>query len=266
MHSEHTPDKLKDYTHFLDMHIRVTDVIVQKTIAKGADPVRCHIELNGGPGWYPHEDPVACEGTPVIAARQLWLHKIRYSGAICEHDAATAAALARRLERYPHTFQLYPIDYRAAWPTILQQCLPRRWRYGLLVSDEDGASIPFDLLREANTRCPQVDILIHATATGLKRARGVNPERYMPLDVGLRSIGKKFWQVRTYAGTAWQWCFLFGTNWAGHPRRDAHYHWTHMPEGAALLEQLSKTQQERRVGLPAVATREEPHASHIHSR
>ena len=65
---DHTPEKLKDYQSFLQMHIAVSRAIQQKH--DYINPVRFHFELNGGPGMHVQID-AKFEGTPAIAARRV---------------------------------------------------------------------------------------------------------------------------------------------------------------------------------------------------
>ena len=78
-------------------------------------------------------------------------------------------ALSYHLDKVPHNFVLYKNDYTdILLDPIFQSDVPKeKWCLGLIVSDECGAAIPFRLLKSLAERWPQVDILIHATATGL---------------------------------------------------------------------------------------------------
>jgi hypothetical protein len=88
----------------------------------------------------------------------------------------------------------------------------------------------------------KLDILIHISATSIKRVRKHNIAQ--EIDNAIKNINKKCWLIRR-PYSAWQWTFLLGTNWNAFPDFDKQgFVSLDSKEGKLCLEVLCKTKEE----------------------
>jgi len=122
--------------------------------------------------------------------------------------------------------------------------LGKTWTPGIMgycYSDESGSMPPVDLLQSCARHLPSCDIILHASATNVKRRKNspADPWPYT-LDECVNLIGKHNWIVRD-PFLAHQWSFLIGTQWEAFPVFSGHgFHQTTSPEGQRIMRLLNE--------------------------
>jgi len=260
-YSGHTLEKQQDFQRLATIIFGAISGIV--TRYRNVSPRAIAIDLNAGPGDYPN-----CLGSPLIALDAARKFQLPPDLHLCEENQGVAARLREMLEifgllsptqenglilrsqdpRDAITVWIWPHSYQTAWPKIVRTIQRRQEGlvYGLIYSDENGSEPPFALLREAAERLQRVDLIIHVSATNLKRLIGA---RYRSDEVRLSEqmlrLGKRFWLIRE-PRRQHQWTFLLGTNWDNFPEYTmAGFFDSASPRGRHIIRQLSYSERER---------------------
>jgi hypothetical protein len=244
---------------FLQVHMKVVDAITRKG---KAPPVYRYFDLNGGPGLYWGKEVL--EGSPLLALKWAQTLGLPLEAHLTEHDPKTFQQLCRAIrgrgltcleadgegwlygdaETAPRVkVWCYPTSHLVQMARLLKRLRPHKHQNGLVYSDENGARVPYALLAAFAEHYPKVDILIHVSGTGVKRAlpyQGVN-DQIMSLEEGKAMIRKDHWQIRELYGPQ-QWTFLFGTNWGNaFELKKQGFHKLESPTGRSIYQRLTRT-------------------------
>lgn len=220
------------------------------------------IDLNAGPGWYHHpEDLFGYPGSPLLLLGAARHAPVPLDSHVMDNQPQVLMTLQKHLiERagmqqadgkpLSHlqsgdgnlTMHLYCGDteqisrYSVIPALAAEQAYRRRKLCGVIYSDVNGNRPPFALLALYAATFPRLDILIHLSATGIKRIK--KPHEPF-LDEALGLIDKRYWLIREPYG-AWQWSFAIGTNWQAFPVLNhlGFYPLTSVP-GRAIMQRLS---------------------------
>lgn len=121
---------------------------------------------------------------------------------------------------------------------------------GMIYSDPNGCETFNNIARLSKMKAlGMVDVLMHLSATTIKRVAGVNPNTTRLLD-GIQSINKKYWWIRKPYGQ-FQWTFIIGTNWQRFPNlKTFGFYRIDTPEGLEILNFTHYTQQEAQEQFP----------------
>lgn len=232
-HSAHTPDKQLRFSKLLRWHVDVVRHAMQKHA--WIHPFYTYTDLYAGAGGS-QEDEFTLPGSPLLALRILREYAMPARVTYIEHEPESAASLrqylygtqdlsASNLDACGHiqysdmrsTYDVFCQDHALLMPQLLatwSQQYPVNQLYGLIYADPNGPP-DFALLRQCAEALPRVDLLIHFGANTLKRKRRSthHPFEHVLADQ-LATIPKQYWLIGK-PDTAWQWTFLFGTNWKG---------------------------------------------------
>jgi len=202
-------------------------------------------------------DSVGCQGSPLVFLDAVTDAGIPYDAHCIELGGENASLLKSRVAP---TIYVHAGDNAQVLPGLLGT-LRGEWNYGTIYADPNDLP-PFDLLAEAsnNPNAQRIDMLVYLSATNYKRVRKVWGRDY--LTDALAKINKKVWLVSAPVGRS-QWAFLFGTNYDKYSDyRAIQFYRVDSPEGAAVLERLTYTTDERGEGKqPSFFTGPTPNTS-----
>jgi len=267
-----TYDKIKAFRSILKMHMAIARSVWYKLRRKNnKEPLPyLYLDLTAGPGYANPEHPEEMPGSPIIflvlATSPLpkgrstkSVSPIPFEAHFFEKDPSFAEQLRERVNKYRQqpwceNLSVHAVDYtdsQQGLPALLKNWGVQHYRFGLIYVDHSGDLPDFDVLARAVKNFPQMEILLHISATVIKRrSRAHNiPERLMDL-VG--KIPKREWLIRdTKPGDKFQWTFLMGTD-----ARDSQgkslfrglkkerFYQLSTEEGQSVLKRLTYTQDE----------------------
>jgi len=203
--------------HVFKVHARIVECIHRKYRSNGwaYDPHYVYIDLNAGTGTNDDGRP----GSPVIAQRVIaeeFKHDL--SGVAIEQNEEAFSLLSQAMTGF-QGWQLIQGDNNEKFGTQLLPSPGKSPFFGLVYADPNGVKdrLPLPAMtqffRQYNAR--KLDVLIHISATALKRVKGAGTGTE-DLQSIMAAIRKDCWFIRDSFGP-WQWTFLFGTNWYGWP-------------------------------------------------
>ena len=268
-----TRDKVKAFTSILQMHMAIARAVWHRYRYRSPSPY-LYLDLTAGPGFANPEQPnasvtlgsplvfleLATKPLPMGHSKERFVDPIPFESHFFEKDPEYATELQKRIMSYQQSplcqhMEIHQVDYahpNYGLPALLKDWGVQEYRYGLLYVDPSGDLPDFDILAQAARALPRVEILIHISATVIKRrSRAHNiPERLMDL---LNKIPKGQWLIRdTLPGDNFQWTFLMGTS--AHDRhgeplfrglKGERFFHLDTPEGQRVLERLTYTKAER---------------------
>jgi len=246
--SEATPIKLKRFRYLAKVHCRIAKPMHLKW---PCSPEYLFVDMTAGPGSTVHGD-----GSPLIfqqVAREL---KLPHKAFLIERDSESASRLSSLLTDDPNMSVVHG-DNKDHLPLCLEWLKGKPLHYGMIYSDANGEidQLPFDVLAEVSPMrlLQYVDILIHLSPTIIKRVRS-SPccPFHDDLMTLMSGIQKNHWYAWDPVG-AFQWTFLFGTNWKDFPRlvyKDGNEAMRFVSvdsrEGRELFARLNYTETERK--------------------
>lgn len=239
--SDYTPQKEEILSSILAQHLHICRGI----FAKHRDWLRgvyYFYDIYAGSGI---NERAGCDGSPLVFLKEAERLYVPYVATFIDKEPLHAEALARRVARFGRgTTVVYEADNAMRLPLLIA-AIGKAQPYGIIYADPNGMP-PFELLAEVS-QCPQcrvLDILIHCSATTLKRFRGAFGGKNLMEHLG--AIQKSDWLIRDPEGTGkQQWTFLFGTNWPDYPEyKRIKLHNIKGREGKAILAGLTYTQAE----------------------
>lgn len=236
----YTPEKQQHYAAFLGMHLRATQGVILQNHA-WAPPLYSLYDLNAGAG----HDVDGAWGSPLhfLSQASRYLHKVPYEAHFYEHEHGTAELLAQALAQVDCGLGQY-ILHTCSHVEASQHMPQSKVALGLVYSDENAANIPLELLEWIATYRTRLDLLIHCTATTIKRVRSIFAGRLALGDI-LQQCPKKVWMIREPYGR-FQWTFLYGTNWVNAPVLSRQrFHAITSSRGMGILHLLDTTAKER---------------------
>lgn len=231
-YSEHTLSKQCDLAYILSMLFPIYTGITSR--CDYLEPQVYYFDINAGPATSLDSFIL---GSPIIFLEKAFELSVNYRAVFIENQRTHYERLQRALAFYPNV-KIHYGDHR----DIMKDYLNKRGqkRTGLIYADPNGEPITeFEVLEQTSKtkRYEQLDILIHFSATAIKRAKRAN--RCM-IDY-LARINKKVWFVRE-PQDKWQWTFLFGTNWKDCPIPGKEFVPLASERGLAIIERLNEVQ------------------------
>jgi three-Cys-motif partner protein len=255
-YSQNTPVKQQALLYFMTLHTAVVSHIIHRW----GQAEYYYIDTNAGTGTNPDGTP----GSALIAYQCMCQAGLQPYGYLIEKDTLAANALMQHFAMAT-TMHVACADNH----TVLRSSLfpqGRGWHMGLVYCDPNGVNdLPFEALVDfyANKRkeTARLDVLIHLSATVLKRCQGAGLQKYTLPDL-VQHIAKDHWFIREQNGRD-QWTFLFGTNWDKWPtlnirldelvikdkRSLGMYHIQKDAKGRAVFARLSATNATWSAGL-----------------
>lgn len=236
--SEFTKGKQEALREILGRHMSICEAIYAKR-QRWVNPDYLYFDIYAGCGWNEDVDVI---GSPLVFMEEVAGRRFNYHAGFIEKDGAAYGKLQQRLAGEPRAHAFWG-ENAEKLPMLLERWNAKRWTYGMIYADPNGCP-PFDLLADVSQdpRCEQIDILIYASATSIKRARGAWGKDN--LDAGRSKIAKKHWLIQEPRGQP-QWTFLLGTNWDGYSgHAKIKMHTLKSQEGLAIYERLNLTDAE----------------------
>jgi hypothetical protein len=225
---DHTPQKQRNFKYILGLLIPIYNGVISR--GKNCERVLYYIDLNSGPGTSLESFVI---GSPIVFLESAQQIGIEYRAILIEHDPTYCEQLQRSITGY-NGVTIYCDDHRKVIKQIIETTTHNRM--GLLYADPNGdPRHEFSVIRELTSQ-PQYnrfDVLIHFSATAIKRAR---TERCL-YDY-LEGVNKKYGFLSRPQGQ-WQWTFLCATNWKDMPLPSEEFVRIGTPEAMDLLEYLN---------------------------
>jgi three-Cys-motif partner protein len=203
--SANTPIKQEAFRYFMAVHAG----IVARALKKFQSSSYYYIDTNAGTGTTDDQR----DGSVLIAMDAIARNQLHMQGYAIDVRADALTSLQARLGFTPTIDLLHGDNATILRPTLLPS---KKWLMGLVYCDPNGVNdLPLDALIaffHPNVPSTQhIDVLIHFSATALKRCHGAGLEKYTLTSI-MQGINKRHWYVRE-AFHRDQWTFLFGTNW-----------------------------------------------------
>lgn len=233
--SAETEAKEDDFRGILRMHANICKGIMRRF----GGPPYLYVDLFAGPGQLQYKER-EFPGSPLIAREVLG--SLPHRRIHFERDPTVAGRLTAALDG---DGEVHVGDCQNGFAQWLGQNPSRSGQYGLIYSDPIRDEIPHELLNQAASRLPRVDILSYVAATQYKRRRGLDPGRPYLAD-HIAAVKKQVVLIREPIGT-WQWTFVLWSNWVKYPewQRRGFYR-LDSDRGQAVLERLNLSERESR--------------------
>lgn len=206
-----------------------------------------HFDLNAGTGY---NDLAGCIGSPLAflnAAQDMGVSRFNAFFVDREGDSLkqlmTRPELQRKECQCHHGFNESFMD---AIPDLIQQCGERpKWALGTILSDPNGADVPFEKLGLLNAQCPRLDFVVNWNSTIFKRLMASSKhEGRGRLSDALRVMGKKHWIISPPKGRQ-QFTLLVGRNFPVSDHKAIGLADLDSPQGRYWFDLLNHTQAER---------------------
>lgn len=227
-----------------------------KTIDKKYKTQACYriIDCCSGPG----ENPPAIsirEGSPLILINAAEYYKVRYTGHFIERESIEFNQLCRTLEKIRPTLKYGKVEaifgnwedelFKTVndFTSFLKSKDKRYWQFGIAYWDPN--SYPdMDTIGQftKHSSTKYIDVVIHLSATSLKRRNGAAPHLSVLLDEYINKMsGKTEWFIRdVLPGDQHQMTFLFGTNYQRYTAMNSkRFYDIHSSMGQRIVEKLS---------------------------
>ena len=257
--SGHSGKKQETLRYILRAHLATTKAIFNKWRYR---PVYLYFDMNAGPGNYLRTGNDSLDGSPKIFLEEAQAQNAIFYAKFYEKDEQTIEDLKWALFEDPHLVNQPQCDVEFclgdSGKSASRHVLAIDWRpaYGLIYSDPNGIPAFNDLGAISRIpQCARVDILIHFSATSIKRCRCSSAIKdHDTLVQRLDLIGKKNWFIcKPEDSNAWGWIFLLGTNWKEmSEHRQIGLFNIKTREGQELLEEANLTRKEKNNGTSAV--------------
>lgn len=246
--SDNTPNKQRLFGHIVDQHLAVVSKIREKFLQNhysgwpGTEYL--YIDATSGSG---HSPETGDAGSPLIVAEQARRSGMPYRCHLIDRNAVNAETLRTTFAEDPRC-EVYCGEYQDVLSSIVSRIRGRP--YGLIYFDPNGQP-DFDFIARLSQHpaLSRVDVLIHFTATGLKRARRIAEED--TLEARLHRVNKQHWMIaQVTAGSPWQWTFLLGLNYRMKPYEKMGFAYIDSDRGERLLYEMNYTKDEK-CAIPA---------------
>lgn len=262
-YGQFTPDKAEAFRAILQMQMIIARAVIQKyQKQKYSSLPYLYLDLTAGPGYSDFNKQI--KGSPLIflelanqplrigKSKDKFLRPVPYEAHFFEKDAEFAARLENEIASFRtlHDCQgltVHCADYTdSATGVCAIWSVPQKYRYGLIYVDPSGNLPDFGIFACLAKKFPRVEILIHISATVVKRRAQAHdiPERLADL---IEKIPKTHWLIREHRqGDKHQWTFLMGT---GDKKlfkglKKMQFYSIDSPEGQRILERLNYTRRE----------------------
>jgi len=169
-----------------------------------------YIDMTAGPGLYGNNGD-EFKGSPLAFMEIAKGIGLRYRADFIEINEDNLNRLKRNIQAANSNgdgchLHFYRDDYTEYLPKLLRN--HNNKELGLFYVDPTGEMPDFDVLGIAARQRPKMEVLIHLSATNVKRQRQFTD---MELADCLRAIGRSYWLIREPLGPH-QWTFLMGSN------------------------------------------------------
>ena len=269
--SENTSVKQETFRSIMQTHIKMCKEIFKKQ-ASWRKKEYLYVDLNAGSGRYE-----GIKGSPLIFLDVVKQEKLNVpiNALFCEINQDSWFSLFKECDKYFSDSNLSKYaDYIKLTGDIGQaKCINednRRWienlsrtqpkdqkrQYGIIYSDPNNHEANFGGLAKMSkiNTFRQTDIMIHISATTMKRMYGANNNNTRLMDA-ISHIDKKLWIIRR-PYTAHQWTFLIGANWDRFPKfKNLGFVELSTKEGQDILTQLNYTAKEVQEQFPDITTK-----------
>lgn len=201
--SEYTQTKQELFKSILDMHIAVTMAVLRKHPFYRQSYL--FVDATAGPGIYGTRQNRFI-GSPLIFLQSADKSGLGYNAHFIEESPRNVRILSRLLSNCRgESVTIYEGNYENILPSILT--VSDATQLGMLYIDPNG--IPdWDPIVDVVNRYPRLDLLIHISATSVKRV-----PQSPSLEEAMSNLGKSNWLIRRpIRSDKNQWTFLLGSN------------------------------------------------------
>lgn len=211
-----------------------------------------YVDLTAGPGVYPGKTGTIT-GSPLLAIENMVEEVEDWRAWLCERDPVSAQILESGLamcgDQITRRARVIPAGHEEAAERISVDLalIGRSGQVlGLIYADPNGTLMneEIETAVKLSKVAPKLDILLHLSATTIKRCRTVFG--YPSLVERLKRVGKSKLLIRE-PDTSHQWTFCLLTDAPKLPEWKARrFYDSASPQGAAILERLNLPTGERR--------------------
>jgi hypothetical protein len=172
-----------------------------------------HFDLNSGSGI---NQDVGCIGSPLAFLEAARLSECdNYLAGFCDTNEQALAELLKRpgIHQNPSCFCFHGDNSSLieAIPSIISNSEKPKHAMGMVLSDPNGADIPFDGLEWLSKETPKIDFCLNWNSTQFKRNRGAFGDHRPTMEEAIDRLNKGHWLIRQPMGR-WQWTLLIGRN------------------------------------------------------
>lgn len=237
-YSNATPDKQDGLQKILQMHMSITQAVMNKH--GWVDPKYIYIDAYCGDG----EDHSDVNSSPIVFLKCLKDYVFRYTSKIeiwfIDKNPANIESLRSKMKTIPSCLHIECEDSTIYVPQIAKKFV-RNNSFGILYIDPN--TVPdMGMLEECSRLMPRIDFLIRMNCTGGKRKQ----KKVRVSDI-ISKTKKTTWLIRRpLQGDIWQWTFLFGTNFSNITAWEkAGFYRLDSLEGQDILNHFQYTNQEK---------------------
>jgi hypothetical protein len=247
-YSDCTPIKIEHFTKIIDMHLAITQAVLNNTASIFQQNYR-YIELTAGKGFTPD----CKKGTPIAFLEQVESEafKLAYRADFIECEPCNIGELeitinnAKVKNGWKGTnLHFHCGKYQQEIPILLKD--KNVVELGLVFADPSGDLPDFETLHYIAEVRPRMEILIYLASTNVKRTFQYTQKR---LKEYIESIGKKYWLIRRpIPWDQFKWTFLLGSNAPRNLFKDykrIEFYRLDSEHGQKILEKLNLTEKEQ---------------------
>lgn len=199
-----------------------------------------YIDMNAGSGINKVDD-LTINGSPLIALEVMTLSKIKFD--IIKFIDEKPGLIANLTKKIGHNKYSVCGDNKEKVWDILNKYNPKDL-YGIIYFDPNGMP-DFNLIANISRKFPKLDILVHFSATTIKRVeKACYPGK--TLYNSLMKIEKEKWIIKeSESGNKFQWAFILGSNYGGLTGwKKRGFYLLNSEEGIDILTRLNYTAKE----------------------
>jgi len=197
------------------------------------------IDLNCGSGY---NETVKCAGSPLILVNSLLsskLNPLQIKMAFIDWNATYIETLRNRPELNLHNIHIQDAISNSKWLEDYSDEFIGTSPLGLIYCDPNGATIPLSQLAGISQKYLQFDIVIHLSATVIKRNNGAYGKLHTKtLNNITTDICRDYWYIRRNH-SKWQWIMLIGSNIPLNLNQLLNFHSLDSKEGQDILNYIS---------------------------
>ncbi len=242
-YGELTPFKLELLSKIFDMHLAITQAVINKN--NFYNRTYLYIDLTSGKGFSPDSK---LKGSPLVFLDSFHqLTGLPISIELIECNSKNIMELEDNVKSYcqQNTWDFCNIHFHPhKYEDVIKDILPveNKKQLGLIFVDPSGDLPDFDVLGYIARVRPRMEILVYIPTTNVKRQRGKLLSEYMD------EMGKRYWLVRRpISWDKFKWTFLLGSS---HPTIFQDYKAIDFvrldsPEAVAFFPKLNLTSEQR---------------------
>lgn len=197
-----------------------------------------HFDLNSGCGINEEFD---CIGSPLAFVRAADAVGVEsYFAGFCDlnQDYLGTLGAMPQIATNPRCFRFHGDNASLveAIPDLIRaQGENPKYAFGMVLSDPNGAGVPFDEMAALSDACPKLDFVINWNSRLFKlfQSREWGKGKHT-LATATNLLNKRHWLIRKPLGS-WRWTLMIGRNYRiGDHKALGFYHWD-QPEGQAIF-------------------------------